>query len=167
MAAESVLDGSFRRGGNSAFLILFGYISGKNQTLVKIDRHPQMIQRKRQKIEMTAPVFSSMNGSSAEEEIYQFVMPARFTLETLPVPSDPRVTLREMPQQVVAVHRFSGCISANDAEAKQQHLTGLLDEHNVQATQTWMLARYDAPYVPCFSRRNEVMVHLVEEAVQL
>jgi len=54
---------------------------------------------------MTAPVGG---GSGDGAWVVTFTMPLGETLESLPVPDDPRVTLHEAPAARVAVHRFSG-----------------------------------------------------------
>ena len=49
------------------------------------------------KIEMTAPVIST-EAEGAESYTYAFVMPAEFSLDSLPVPLDSRVRIRVVPE---------------------------------------------------------------------
>ncbi|NIM61511.1 MAG: heme-binding protein, partial [Acidobacteria bacterium] len=39
---------------------------------------------------------------------YYFVMPSKYTLDSLPEPDDSRIEIREVPQRIVAVRRYSG-----------------------------------------------------------
>ena len=66
---------------------------------------PVTMEKTAEKISMTVPVTMESNAGSGYR--LHFVMPSKYTLKTLPKPSDPRVTLREIPAQKVAVVRFS------------------------------------------------------------
>jgi effector-binding domain-containing protein len=59
---------------------------------------------------MTTPVEVK---SSVSGLVMRFFMPAKYSREQLPEPSDPRVKLIELPPTTVAVLRFSG--STDDA----------------------------------------------------
>merc|ERR1711907_215719 len=48
----------------------------------------------------------------------QFFMPSKWTLETLPTPTDPNVKLKPIPERFVAAKFFSG--RANDAMVKSK-----------------------------------------------
>ena len=110
-----------------------------------------------QRIAMTSPVTQQASGS---KWLVQFSMPSSWTMKTLPVPNDSRVTLREVPPRTVAVLRYSGTWSeANDVE----HLEKLKKQLTASGLQTigepvW--ARYDPPYTPWFMRTNEVQLEL-------
>ena len=106
---------------------------------------------------MTAPV--TQNAVSGGY-VVQFVLPRGVTLAAAPEPLDPRVTLREVEARRVAVIRYSGFWSAANYD---QHLT-LLQQALSTAGQTWVgepiYARYNAPFVPWFLRRNEIWLQL-------
>jgi hypothetical protein len=55
-------------------------------------------------IAMTAPV---VRGQATGMETMAFLLPAQFTMETAPTPTDPRVKLSERPPQTVAVYGFT------------------------------------------------------------
>ena len=57
-----------------------------------------------EKIAMTTPVITSTDDKMMT---MSFVLPARYTLDTLPTPNDDRVKLVEIPSYTVAVHQFS------------------------------------------------------------
>ena len=89
---------------NQAFRMLASYIFGDND--------------KREKMNMTAPVESRGDDTL----IYAFVMEGRYTMATLPAPSDERVRLRERPSRIVAVRRFSGRWTDTNIEKHEQRL---------------------------------------------
>lgn len=62
-------------------------------------------------IAMTTPVITSTDDKMMT---MSFVLPARYTLDTIPTPDDNRVKLVEVPSYQVAVHQFSRY--ANDAK---------------------------------------------------
>jgi hypothetical protein len=61
-----------------------------------------------EKITMTAPV-----GQQRVQEKWavSFMMPASYTLGTLPDTEDPKVTLRQVPTRRMAAVRYSGFMS--------------------------------------------------------
>ena len=58
-----------------------------------------------EKISMTAPVNQVRVG---EKYRITFLMPAKYTMETLPEPLDTRVKLKEVSGQLIAAFRYSG-----------------------------------------------------------
>jgi hypothetical protein len=90
----------------------------------------------------------------------QFVLPRDVTLDRAPEPLDARVNLREVPARRVAVIRFSG--RWTDANYNQ-HLAELRQALH-SANESWsgepVYARYDAPFVPWFMRRNEIWLNV-------
>ena len=108
-----------------------------------------------QKVAMTAPVVQERSAQGGY--VVAFVLPATMTLETAPVPADPVVQVREVPERLAAAVRYSGRWSQSSYE---RHLAELLDavaEAGLVATGTPRLARFDPPFKPWFLRRNEVV----------
>ncbi len=144
--------------GNLAFNRLGGYIFGGNRTKQSISMTAPVSQAKSEKIAMTAPV--SQTKTKEGVWLVSFVMPKGYTLETLPVPDDPKVYFKTVPARKVLAIRFSG--RWTDASFNQ-HKTELLDALKAQGLKstgsTWT-ARYDPPFMPAFLRRNEVMIQL-------
>ncbi len=58
-----------------------------------------------EKVAMTSPVIGEKQGQGWR---YSFVLPAEYTLETAPVPSNPEVKLAVVPSKKVAVIRYAG-----------------------------------------------------------
>ncbi len=63
-------------------------------------------QAKSEKIAMTAPVSQARKNEGVW--LVSFVMPKEYTLETLPVPDDPKVYFKTVPARKVLAIRFSG-----------------------------------------------------------
>jgi len=104
--AETVVEGDLEEAGNKAFRRLFRYISGDNRSRNKVAMTAPVSQEPMgEKIRMTAPV-----GQQRVQESWavSFMMPDSYTLETLPEPEDPKVTLRQVPARRMAAVRYSG-----------------------------------------------------------
>ena len=76
-----------------AFNKLFGYISGENESEMKIP--------------MTAPVYSYWNESAVE--IMAFVMPTALTIDEVPQPDDITVDVKLTGEARYATYQYSGC----------------------------------------------------------
>ena len=87
-----------------------------------------------------------------------FVMPSKYTLETLPKPNNPAVTLRAIPASNVAVLRFSGLAGEEKTAKKTAELLAWLKSKQITPIGEPELARYNPPWTLPFLRRNEVMV---------
>jgi len=144
--------------GNLAFKRLGGYIFGGNRSKQSIAMTAPVSQAKSEKIAMTAPVSQSQKDDGVW--LVSFVMPKRYTLQTLPVPDDPKVYFKTVPARKVLAIRFSGRwtdASFNQHEAK---LLAALKTHGLKSAGSTWTARYDPPFMPGFMRRNEVMIEL-------
>lgn len=97
--------------------------------------------------------------SSAGGEIMSFILPFHFTrIEDIPQPTDRRIKIHSVPNQVVAAIQFTGLYTA--AIGKQYLLElqrQLLADGLVAETDElrWRAAQYDSPFVPAGRRRNE------------
>lgn len=156
LVAETLVEAPADEAGNQGFRILAGYIFGGNKGAQRIEMTAPVALTPT-KIAMTAPV---AQRASAGGYLIQFAMPREWTLETLPEPSDPRVTLRAIPARTIAVIRYSGFWSQSRYE---DHLK-TLKEALARRGQTWhgepVWARYDPPWKPWFLRRNEIWLKL-------
>jgi DNA gyrase inhibitor GyrI len=87
-----------------------------------------------------------------------FVMPSKYKLETLPVPNNSEVKLREVPAKKYAVVRFSGFAGEVKTAKKTEELLVWLKSKQIKPSGEPILARYNAPWSLPFLRRNEVLV---------
>lgn len=110
-------------------------------------------------IAMTSPVVQKAAGG--ETWSIQFIMPSKYTMDTLPQPNDPRVRLVEIPARTFAVVRFSG-LGRQDAVARREKaLDAALAGSSWRASGEAVTWYYDPPWTVPFLRRNEV-ARLVE-----
>jgi hypothetical protein len=162
IVAETKVDADFEDAGNQAFRILAGYIFGGNKTKTKIAMTAPVNQASKatsEKIAMTAPVSLSQ---SAKGFLVQFTMPKEYTLETLPVPNDARVELRQMPARTVAVYTYSGFWSESRYLEKLEEFQKALKKNAVQTKGVPEFARYNSPFQIWFLRRNEIWLEVAE-----
>ena len=154
LVAETTVRGGFEDAGNEGFRRLFDYISGNNSARASITMTAPVIQAG-QKIAMTAPVLQSPGSNSFAIE---FVMPASWSIRSLPVPNDKRVVIRDVPPARLAVIRYSGFWSEANYRTHLKELNaGILREH-LTAIGAPIWARYDPPFMPWFFRRNEIFI---------
>ena len=158
VVAETEVQGDFERVSNEGFRRLAGYIFGGNRSRSTIAMTAPVSQSQSQKIAMTAPV-GQVPGPGGGWLI-RFTMPAEHRLDSLPVPDDDRVHLREIPAQRVAALRFSGSWSRRRFEAQRARLEQWLAEAGLEPAGEPTFARYNPPWVPWFLRRNEVLLPL-------
>jgi hypothetical protein len=156
VAAEVTVSGDQKDAGSKGFRLLAGYIFGGNTRRQSIAMTaPVTQQAKSQKIAMTAPVLQT--GSNGEWAV-RFIMPKGSTLENLPTPNDPKVQLRQLPAQRLAVVRFNGLARQDDVEDRTQALSGFIAAEGLHAAGPPSLAQYDPPWTLWFRRHNEVMI---------
>lgn len=156
VVAETALAGNTEEASDDGFMRLFDYISGKNAGAQEISMTAPVTTAP-QKIAMTAPVTQASRDGGA---VMQFMMPSSYTLETLPKPTDPAVTLRALPGKRVAVMRYSGSWSQGLYEEKLGALKSALASAGLETVGEPIWARYDPPFTPWFLRRNEIMLEL-------
>lgn len=160
--AETVIEGDMEGAGNQAFRPLFNYIDGNNRRKEKVAMTAPVSQAAAgEKIAMTAPV--SQQGKDGRW-IVSFMMPSSYTLETLPEPDDPAVTLREVPEQHMAAVRYSGFWSEKAYARKLEELQAWMEKQGLKAIGEPVWARYNPPFMPWFLRRNEILVPVTPAA---
>ena len=158
IVAETVVSGDFEDAGSAAFRKLFKYIDGNNQTGGEIAMTAPVSQEPRgEKIAMTSPVSQASTG---EGWAVAFMMPASFTMDSIPQPNDPAVVIREVPAHQAAAVRYSGTWSEKNYARHLQRLTDWLQESGLEPSGEPVWARYNAPFTPWFMRRNEILIPL-------
>ena len=139
--ADVSVAADFQSAGSIAFRSLIGYISGSNEP--------------NKKIAMTSPV---MQQNAGQDNIISFVMPAGMTLNALPIPSSSKVSLREVPEQLVAVSRFSGRWTHTIYIRHVAELESSIAKSGFTSNGSPRFARFDPPWTPWFMRRNEIQI---------
>ena len=154
--AETIVEGEMKEAGNMAFRRLFNYISGDNRSQDKVAMTAPVSQvLEGEKIKMTAPVGQqNVQGRWA----VSFMMPASYTLETLPVPVDPKVSLRQVPGRRLAAVRYSGTWSKKNYLRYMQELESWINDEGLTIVGEPVWARYNPPFTLWFLRRNEILI---------
>lgn len=154
--AEVAVTGDRKEAASKGFRLLAGYIFGGNTRKQSIAMTaPVTQQAASEKIAMTAPVIQAGGDG---EWVIRFVMPEGATLDSLPQPNDPKVQLRTLAPERVAVVRFSGLAQEASVASNTAALQRFLAARQLQATGAPTLAQYNPPWTLWFLRRNEVMI---------
>jgi hypothetical protein len=156
LAAEVELNE--REGGRGqAFGLLFAYIAGANRGATgapeKIAMTVPVDVARPAKIAMTAPVETAERNGMVR---MRFFLPARYGRDSAPTPSDSRVRIVTVGEEVVAALRFSG--TGRDLDKQKEGLIAALTHSHWKPTGTPYGLFYDAPFTLPFLRRNEAVV---------
>lgn len=143
IVAEVNVENDDDRADSNAFRILAGYLFGDNEA--------------QHKMNMTAPVESTEGDGPYT---YSFVMERKYSMESLPKPTDPNIRLVRRPARVMAIHRYSGDWSRQRYEEREKILLEALATDRVATRGAPVFARYNGPFTPWFLRRNEIMVEI-------
>ena len=122
---------------NRSFGILAEYIFGHNDRIERIG--------------MTAPVVTYGDKMS-------FIMPKRYSLESLPRPLSSPIDIDQVQRARVAVIRFSGFSSPKKMDEEAEKLLLVLKSNEIEIEGEPFMMRYNPPWTLPFLRRNEVAV---------
>jgi hypothetical protein len=134
-------ENGYKNASGKGFSILAGYIFGGND--------------RKENIAMTSPVAMSLEDSMT----MMFMVPKKFTKESLPQPNQSRIEFREEPAKTVAAITFGGWSTDEKIEANKQKLIAALAAAGIKHTNRFSLLGYNAPY-EVLNRKNEVIVEL-------
>ena len=146
---------------NIGFRRLAGYIFGGNRSRTKIAMTAPVTQepavaRDGQKIAMTAPVSQTAGPDGAW--VIRFFMPARWHLNTLPIPNDSTVELVPVEPETLAVLRFRGNWGPSAIASRTDELVRAVQSSDYRPTGAPVAWFYDPPWTVPLLRRNEVAV---------
>ncbi|WP_255539369.1 heme-binding protein [Polynucleobacter sp. 71A-WALBACH] len=170
IVAEVKVDGDLDAASAQGFRLIAAYIFGKNQVAEKIAMTAPVgiesgDQNKSAKIAMTAPV--KIEGgkpleAAGNQWTVSFVMPAEYTLASLPKPLNPQINIREVPAEKRAVIIFSGFYNEEKVQEKTQALREWMKTKNLKPAGEPQFARYNPPWTLPFMRRNEIMIQVLD-----
>ena len=157
LAIQATFEGTRDEATETGFDVLAGYIFGNNQS--------------KEKIGMTTPVTQeSANAASAaltqstEHEhgpyAMQFMLPSKYTRDTLPKPTDARIEVVEVPGRTIAALSYRGRWTTELYEEKLAALRAALARQGLTARPQPIWARYNSPMMPFFLRHNEIWLEL-------
>jgi hypothetical protein len=159
--AEVTRRGDRNSAVRAGFSPLAAYIFAKDRSGESISMTAPVLQQ-RQPIAMTSPVLQTLAGSTATGRdsdgwIIRFIMPARYTLTTLPKAAGDDMRLLEVPAGRKAAIRFSG-VATDELIARQEAiLRGWLTARKIAIDGLPNYAYYNDPFTPGPLRRNEVL----------
>ncbi len=162
IVAQATVSGEYTESLNEGFTIVAGYIFGGNKKQEPIAMTAPVVIGNEEDtstpIAMTAPVVA---GGTNESRTVSFVMPKKYTMETLPVPTDPRVKIVKVPEKTYAVLRFSWWRTTSRIEKSGKKLLEQLNKDGVAiVSEEVKYAGYNAPFTPPWMNRNEVMIEI-------
>jgi len=170
--------GGWRNGADgSPFGALARYIGvfGKAQNtqqgggVEKISMTAPVLVTAPEEIPMTAPVLVTAGEQPEHTHRMAFVLPASkySSVSEAPQPTDPRVTLRQLPERVQAVRAFTWNFRPEAAKSNLALLLADLDKdgwtvvRDVAGQPEWQAAGYNPPFALPFMKRNEIMVSVL------
>jgi hypothetical protein len=156
LVAEVEVDGTFESAGNTAFRPLVGYIGGRNETSTGLAMTAPVIQRREDPPPHDVETTTTSVGHG--RYVVSFVLPDDVTEDTVPTPSDAKVTVRSVPEEYAAVTRFSGRWTESSYRKRADDLARAVAEAGLVVAGPTRFARFDPPWTPWFMRRNEVVL---------
>ncbi|TRD12207.1 heme-binding protein [Erythrobacter insulae] len=165
VVAEVTHTGNRRRASGESFRRLAAYIFGEDRPEGGEDiamTSPVITNRvdQNESIAMTSPVIQEETGEGTWR--MRFVMPDKYTLDTLPAAPDD-ITLTEVAGRRMAAVQFNGNGGDGDLAVMQAKLMEWIQRQNLNVIGGVEYAFYDAPMVPGQFRRNEVLVEVAAD----
>lgn len=168
IVAEVTVTGDMDAASGQGFRAIADYIFGNN---VAVNPSPT---EAAEKIAMTAPVILAPSPTTSPTALasdspalqgakhwqLHFVMPSRYTLETLPKPNNPAVVIRPVSAKTWAVLKYSGFNTEAGIQKRIDELRIWVLRQNLTAVGSPHLARYNPPWTLPMLRRNEVMLEI-------
>lgn len=155
LVAETWATGERAAALNQGFRRLADYIFAKSRGGESIAMTAPVLSDRGEKIAMTAPVLSDAGGWGWRT---RFVMPSRFTRETLPPPPE-GVAIESVAPRRVAAMRFAGSPDSAVLARREGELRDWIAARGLRGGAV-EYAFYNSPFVPGPLRRNEVLIPL-------
>lgn len=144
------------------FQALAWFIFGNNTSQDTIAMTaPVTAQQTSQKIAMTAPV-TAQEGSDWTYDV-SFIMPSKWTMDTLPVPNNQAIKISKQDSYTIAVRKFGGYATTSEVSNQKQLFTEALAKESIKTSWTLTLAQYNDPRTPPRMRTNELWSTVSED----
>ena len=153
--AEVEVDGKREDAIRDGFRLIADYIFGNNTVEQNISMTAPVQQK--ENIAMTSPVQQQLAGKSWQ---ISFVMPSEYSMESLPVPNNNRVRLKEILAKKFVVIEFSGSNSNENVIGHENQLMNFIVANQINIIGSPNYAFYNAPLTLPLLRRNEVMIEI-------
>lgn len=155
--AEVEVSGERKQAISEGFNILADYIFGNNTSNKKMEMTAPVTNELSEKMAMTAPVLQELHMDKWK---VRFVMPKKYSVETLPKPNSKQVILIPLPARRFAVIRFSGLADNESIKLHIDELEAYIVAEKLNPIGGTVLAFYNPPWTLPFLRRNEVMIEV-------
>ncbi|KAL3142827.1 hypothetical protein ABBQ38_003122 [Trebouxia sp. C0009 RCD-2024] len=172
LVAEVTVESNSLRGAlTSGFKQVAGFIFGDNVSArgsssekvamtspVIAEQQTKSNKSSSEKVAMTSPVTAEMDGG---RYVVSFVMPSKYTKDTLPKPNNDNVKIKEIPERTFATFAWrGGSPSEEEVQQKKQKLISILKQHDVtvKESSTTHLWQYYPPFAPNWLRLQEVLL---------
>lgn len=160
--------------GLARYIGVFGSPQNEGKEVMAMTA-PVSMERKGTPMAMTAPVATEKNNQSeGGGKKMKFFLPSEYDeLEKIPKPTNPNITIVEIPPSIGAVHRYSGSLDDQLKDQKALELSlqlrddgidRMTKEHVLQNYQFW---GFNAPFTIPMYRRNEIWLDLTKEEVDI
>lgn len=162
--ATVTMTGNESQVSSKAFRILAGFIFGWNKSRTSVAMtSPVISQQQPQTIAMTSPVISQ----KANEWSYNisFLMPKEYSIDTLPIPDDDRITIHSVDERIIAVISFNAYATANRIEKYRTKLLAWLKALNIATLWEPIVAQYNDPWTPPLMRTNEIRIEINRDSI--
>lgn len=157
ITAETDVTGDYSDATSKGFRIIADYIFGNNTSRSSIAMTAPVLESKSsEKIAMTVPVIDTEKDE--DTRTISFVLPSKYTLETLPMPNNAQVKITQIPPRKVAVLSFTWYPTATRVEKKKEELLSLLTKDGLEVDGDMQVARYNPPLSMPLMLRNEIIV---------
>jgi hypothetical protein len=157
IVAQVQVQGEREAAIKEGFRLLADYIFGNNTVQQSIAMTAPVQQQANEKIAMTAPVQQQAFNNAWK---VSFVMPSKYSMDTLPKPNNPKVSIQQLPEKRWVALRFSGFTSNKNIAEHEQRLLEYMAKNHLQALGVPQYAFYNPPWTLPFLRHHEVMVEI-------
>ena len=172
IVAKAEVPGPYASALNRGFRIIADYIFGNNMragyAIMQGNENDLQVGSQQskgsEKIAMTAPVISEKAGLNVHGSYsISFVMPSKYSMDTLPVPRDARVKIDTVERRKVAVINFSGYATDRRTQEKCDKFRRMLERDGIRRSPKCKVAQYNPPWTFPLMRHNELIIDLKEE----
>lgn len=161
IVAEVEVSGDREAAIRRGFRTLADYIFGNNTAMGVIAMTAPVTQQPLDE-QTAAPAPVTQNGDGEYWRV-RFVMPARYTTDTLPRPIDPDVILKHLEAKRFAAIRFSGAARESNLRRHTERLGAFIKASGLRSLSPPAYAFYNPPWTLPFLRRNEIMIEIARE----
>ena len=157
IVAEVLIKNSREESISQGFRVLADYIFGNNVSAEKIPMTSPVIEQKSEKIPMTAPVKQQIKDNIWS---IQFIMPAQYSMDSLPKPNNNTVKIKLIPPAEYVVIKFNGKNENKNIQIHEDKLKEFIEKKDLEVKGKPIYAFYNPPWTIPILRRNEIMIEI-------